>query len=228
MRSSVNLIRPIILTLLLGLPAIRTYGAESAVGVESAARSNVEAAQSAKEQTLTQLRRLANAGEAKILGFLNPAEANVAKLTTPLPMFDVPLGAIRAYDVTIHPAKILMDLRQVTYLVEVPERIASIAGVERLPTAKWIPFSFGRKDFAQILVAGVRASGWLPSDERTPFLVRVAPLNALFVGLRNGNEIDFTAVNANIAGMDAGTTMNARDVLRLLKPFARALNGYPT
>jgi hypothetical protein len=211
------------------LASLKAGAAESVDTIEEAARKSVREAEPFKPKLRAEFLRLAAVGEFPILGLSDPSDAPHADFADALAIFDIGLKPLKAFDGSMDPVKLVDQIDQVMYVVSADGKKISLAVVERQPTNEWVAVSFGDATIAP-KVSHALAQSMIPPPaiSSVRFLVRVPALNATFIGRRNGNSFDLTAISSNILGMAEGDTLPARTVFLSMAPIARRLNGYPT
>jgi len=185
-------------------------------------------AQTAANRGLDSLRKLLTAENAKDMGFESPEEAAAAALGDPVRVQMVRLDALRQYEASVDPGRLLAEANRVIYPVAVKDQVKSSIIVEG-SGSQWKASSFGGPHFVRQM-ARYRtdvATRFKPAPDSVS-VVHVAALNLYFLGYRLDGRLMLTPLeNHPTYRLEAGASLPAEQVFAALAPIARDYNGLP-
>lgn len=188
------------------------------------ARESEDAAQGA----LVTLGKLVTEENAARMGFSGPGEAKQSKLDDPLVDFMIGLSELQRYQEGEDPAKLLVPTGAIIYPVGVGGANVSSITLKKQGD-EWKPASFGSPRTAE--AAGTARQNVLSKSQVAPselFQVRIPALNLAFLGYMADQTLMFTPLHDFPGyGLEAGSTVPAKDVLLRLKPEAERHDGLP-
>lgn len=181
--------------------------------------------QTAAMSALQTLRQLVDTENARELGFETPVQLQEASIGQPMLDFLIRLDELRSYHRGQDPAKLLHRTEQVVYPITFQGQTRSSITLLRKAN-QWRTVSFGGSQLAkarsQVREAVVVQ---VPGGAAETFQVRIPALNAVFVGHRvNGPLMLTPVITMPDLGLQAGRTMQAREVLELVQPIAQQIN----
>jgi len=142
--------------------------------------------------------------------------------------FFVRLDQLSAFRPGVDPADLLVDTKEVTYLVNVDHEPKATLTM-RQKAEKWRSTSFGAANLATKIVALTRRIEAPGGQAPDAFLVKIPALNLVFLGHRSQARLMLSAVVSN-PSMDVkeGTTYDANQLFQSLAEKARRHNGRPS
>jgi hypothetical protein len=162
------------------------------------------------------------------LGFESPQQVRAARLGTPANQFSVQLDKLQSYDMGQEPRDLFTPHAQVVYPVlvkDVPHGSIELVEGER----GWRVASFGARLFS-LQVGRIRQEKALELHQPVSafFLLRVPALSVYFLAHQDRSGLILTPIlNDARFGFQAGTSLQASEAFRLMRPVARKTEDLP-
>lgn len=185
-------------------------------------------AQTAATRGLDSLRKLVTADNARDLGFDSSPEAASAALGDPIRVQMVRLDALRQYEASADPGRLLTEANRVIYPVAVKDQVKSSIIVEGSGN-QWKATSFGGPHLVrQMARYRTDVTTRLKPAADSVSVVHVAALNLYFLGYRVDGRLMLTPLETHRNyQLEAGSSLPAEQVFAALAPIARSYNGLP-
>jgi hypothetical protein len=194
---------------------------------EQQARLLAEARQQA-QRSLGGLRSFVTPETFQRLGFESVEEVNNAQIEQPIPIFMVPLDRLRQYKSGGNPADLLLRTNEIRVPLTVSGQVRSSMTL-RQTQGGWEVARIGRPQLTKELLGAIKPpapAAQAPGDAF--FEVTIPALNLEFVGRREDTRVLLTSlVSEPLYELQAGETLDARQVFDHLAPFAEQLETEP-
>jgi hypothetical protein len=177
------------------------------------------------QRSLAGLRSIVTPETFQRLGFASVEEASDVQIEPPLPIFMVPLDRLREYRPNKNPVDLLVQTGQIRFPLSVGGQVRS-SMVLREADGRWEVVRIGRAELTQRLLDEIH--GQTPEKrarQRDDFFEASIPALSLdFLGRRENDRVFLTSlVDEPQYELQAGETLDARELFRRLTPFAQQL-----